>query len=95
MPRVDEEVWSIVERRYTDTNEDALFPELPPGGPDSKRGWTTSKRFTGLRRKVLGDTGRELDFHSLRRSDVLQKRVDPIQQRKNGGPVVVSRHKDF
>jgi len=68
MPIVDDEVWSIVERRHTDTNEDALFPELPPGGPDSKRGWTTSKRFTNFRRKVLGDTGKELDFHSLRRS---------------------------
>jgi integrase len=53
-----------------------LWPGLKPGGPDGKRGWYVSKRFTEYRRSLgLIDidkvTGRDrLDFHSLRRSAV-------------------------
>ncbi|WP_162165743.1 tyrosine-type recombinase/integrase [Roseomonas gilardii] len=46
---------------------DVLFAECPAGGPDSKRGWTASKRFTEFRRIVLPQAERT-DFHSLRRS---------------------------
>lgn len=61
-------VWPILERRLKgSTREDKLFPELKPGGPDSKRSWYTSKTFTRFRRKVLGDSD-QVDYHSLRRS---------------------------
>lgn len=60
-------IWPIVHRRLNEARDGFLFWELPPGGPDQKRGWTTTKRFTAFRRRVLGDTGRELDFHSFRR----------------------------
>jgi integrase len=43
-----------------------LFSELEPGGPDRKRSWYVSKRFTVYRRETLGDS-KEVDFHSLRR----------------------------
>jgi hypothetical protein len=44
-----------------------LFSELEPGGPDEKRSYVVTKRFTDFRREVLGpdDT---VNFHSLRRS---------------------------
>jgi integrase len=57
----------IIARRRRAANNGPLFPELKPGGPDQKRSWYISKRYTVLRREVLGDTG-ELDFHSFRRS---------------------------
>ena len=44
-----------------------LFPECPPSGPDGKRAWTFSKRFTEFRRDVLGQDD-AVDFHSLRRT---------------------------
>ncbi|WP_249211929.1 DUF6538 domain-containing protein [Gluconobacter cerinus] len=45
-----------------------LFPECPPGGPDRKRSWTLSKRFTTFRRDVLGKVSDgQLDYHSFRR----------------------------
>lgn len=53
-----------------------LFPGLLPGGPDGKRSWYVSKRFTKVRRGLeLIDidqvTGRDrIDFHSLRRSAI-------------------------
>lgn len=54
----------------------ALWPGLKPGGPDGKKSWYVSKRFTDYRRALkLVDldptTGRDrLDYHSLRRSAV-------------------------
>lgn len=59
--------WSVVERRTANAIDGQLFPELNPGGPDAKRSFTVTKRFTDFRREVLGldDT---VDFHSLRRS---------------------------
>ncbi|MEN3168005.1 hypothetical protein [Gluconobacter sp. OJB] len=46
----------------------SLFPECPPGGPDQKRSWTFSKRFTDFRRHVLGDASEgQVDYHSFRR----------------------------
>lgn len=49
------------------TDPDAiLFPELPLGGPDKKRSWKFSSRFSGWRQSVLGPSS-EVDFHSLRR----------------------------
>lgn len=51
-----------------------LFPGLKPGGPDRKRSWYISKRFTAHRRSLgiirLDDkTGKDrVDFHSFRRS---------------------------
>lgn len=53
-----------------------LFPGLKEGGPDKKRSWYTSKRFTEFRRdlKVIRldpITGKDkVDFHSLRRSAI-------------------------
>ncbi|WP_172965641.1 site-specific integrase [Agrobacterium sp. FDAARGOS_525] len=53
-----------------------LFPALKPGGPDGKRSWYISKRFTEYRRKlkiVRPDerTGKDrVDFHSFRRSAI-------------------------
>ena len=44
-----------------------LFPELPPGGPDGKRSWRFSKKFTEFREAVLGPD-KTVDFHSLRRT---------------------------
>lgn len=44
-----------------------LFPELPPGGPDQKRSWHFSKKFTDFRETVLGPD-KTVDFHSLRRT---------------------------
>ena len=54
----------------------SLSPGLRPGGPDGKRSWYVSKRFTDYRRSVgLIDIDKvtrrdRLDFHSLRRSAV-------------------------
>jgi integrase len=71
---VHDGVWPIVQRRLEQTMRASssqaqapLFPELPPQGPDRKRSWYTSKKFTTFRRRVLGadDT---VDFHSLRRT---------------------------
>ena len=42
-----------------------LFPALKMGGPDKKRGWYLSKRFTTYRRSV-GVTDSATVFHSLR-----------------------------
>jgi integrase len=53
-----------------------LWPGLKRGGPDKKRSWYASKRFTEFRRGLgLVDldkvTGRDrIDFHSLRRSAI-------------------------
>jgi hypothetical protein len=43
-----------------------LFPELEPQGPDQKRSWYVSKRFTIYRRASLGDSD-EVDFRQFRR----------------------------
>lgn len=53
-----------------------LFPALKPGGPDGKRSWYISKRFTEHRRalKIMRPderTGKDrVDFHSFRRSAI-------------------------
>lgn len=53
-----------------------LFPVLKPGGPDGKRSWYISKRFTEYRRglKITRPderTGKDrIDFHSFRRSAI-------------------------
>jgi integrase len=60
-------IWPIVTRRTEAAQGGALFPELPPQGPDEKRSWYTSKRFTEFRRRVLGEDD-SVDFHSLRRA---------------------------
>src|SRR5262249_42943464 len=57
----------ILEERLKAVRDGQLFSELDPGGPDTKRSWYVSKRFTEYRRKVLGQSD-EIDFHSLRRS---------------------------
>lgn len=57
----------IFQRRLQEAQDGQLFNELEPQGPDQKRSWYVSKRFTEYRRKVLGDDD-TLDFHSLRRS---------------------------
>jgi integrase len=62
-----EAVWPILERRLGTAEGGQLFPELKPGGPDGKRSWYVSKRFTQYRRTVLGEDS-TVDFHSLRRS---------------------------
>jgi integrase len=61
-------VWPIIEKRLHAASEaeGQLFPGLEPQGPDQKRSWYVSKRFTAYRRAVLGDSD-EVDFHSFRR----------------------------
>jgi len=44
-----------------------LFPALKPGGPDRKRSWYVSKRFTTYRRSV-GVDGAGTTFHCLRKN---------------------------
>lgn len=51
----------------TEDKEALLFPELSPGGPDGKRSWHFSSKFTAFRVSVLGENP-ALDFHSLRRT---------------------------
>src|SRR5262249_6871286 len=62
-------VWPIVEKRLQTASHNGgqLFSELEPGGPDQKRSWYVSKRFTSFRRTVLGSSD-QVDFHSFRRS---------------------------
>jgi integrase len=61
-------VWPILEQRLAAGSKDGwLFPGLTPGGPDGKRSWFVSKRFTEFRRAVLGQDD-TVDFHSLRRT---------------------------
>jgi integrase len=71
---VHDGVWPIVQRRReqamrasSSQAQAPLFPELPPQGPDRKRSWYTSKKFTAFRRRVLGEDD-TVDFHSLRRT---------------------------
>jgi integrase len=59
-------VWPILAQRLKAATDGQLFSEFDPGGPDTKRSWYVSKRFTQYRRKVLGHSD-EVDFHSLRR----------------------------
>jgi integrase len=44
-----------------------LFPALKPGGPDGKRSWYVSKRFTTYRRAV-GVSASETVFHCFRKN---------------------------
>jgi integrase len=71
---VHDVVWPIVQRRREEAvragsnqPQAPLFPELPPQGPDRKRSWYLSKKFTVFRRRVLG-ADNTVDFHSLRRT---------------------------
>jgi integrase len=67
-------------------NKGSLWPGLKPGGPDGKRSWYVSKRFTDYRRSLgLIDidnvTKRDrLDFHSLRRSAITALKHADIQE---------------
>lgn len=60
-------VQPLIARRVLLAKEGLIFPELKPGGPDQKRSWYISKRFTEYRRRVLGEDD-TVDFHSFRRS---------------------------
>ena len=60
-------VWPILLRRLHAAKDGLLFPELRPGGPDGKRSWYATKRYTEFRRSVLGSDDR-VDFHSFRRT---------------------------
>ncbi|WP_353859445.1 DUF6538 domain-containing protein [Azospirillum formosense] len=44
-----------------------LFPDITPGGPDNKRSWNVSKKFTRERRKLGVDTPQTV-FHSTRKN---------------------------
>ena len=44
-----------------------LFPNITPGGPDNKRSWNVSKKFTRERRKLGVDTPQTV-FHSTRKN---------------------------
>lgn len=61
-PRLD---W-LLERRKT---SGAVWPTLKPGGPDQKRSWYFSKRFTVFRRE-REIVGPGLKFHSFRKNAV-------------------------
>ena len=60
-------VWPLLLRRLRAAKDGLLFPELQPGGPDGKRSWYATKRYTEFRRSVLGSDDR-VDFHSFRRT---------------------------
>ena len=60
-------VCGIIKQRLGKNGSELLFPELTTGGPDLKRSWYASKRYTTLRRTILGDD-RSVDFHSFRRT---------------------------
>ena len=60
-------VWPILLRRLRAAKDGLLFHELQPGGPDGKRSWYATKRYTTFRRSVLGNDDR-VDFHSFRRT---------------------------
>ncbi len=45
--------------------KDSIFPDLKPGGPDKKFGYTISKRFTAYRR-AIGVYRKGMDYHSFR-----------------------------
>ncbi|MBM7850855.1 integrase [Methylopila capsulata] len=61
---------------YAKHGDEWLFSALKPGGPDGKRSWYLSKRFTAYRRglkvqRIDPKTGADrIDFHSFRRSVV-------------------------
>ena len=59
--------WPLLLKRLQASGCGLLFPELSPGGPDGKRSWYATKRYTEFRRSDLGDDNR-VDFHSLRRT---------------------------
>jgi integrase len=55
-------------------DDDPLFPQLPPGGADNKRGHAFSKWFTRYRRDI-GVYDPKLNYHSFRH-DVTTKLLD-------------------
>ncbi|MEZ5836512.1 MAG: tyrosine-type recombinase/integrase [Geminicoccaceae bacterium] len=57
----------FLKRRLESGDDEFVFAELTPGGPDGKRSWYASKRYTALRRAILGED-RAVDFHSFRRT---------------------------
>lgn len=59
-------VRGIVRRRAE--NDGWLFPEATPGGRDGKRSWNIDKRANRSIHKALPEAGREVAFHSFRRS---------------------------
>lgn len=66
--------------------EEWLFPNLKAGGPDQKRSWYVSKRFTEYRRRLgvvrmndRNDRDR-VDFHSFRRSVVRSLELARVPQ---------------
>lgn len=88
-------VWPIVAKRLAEAQKAGgryLFPEIPPGGPDKKHGWTFSKCFTKARRRILlgkddrALDDRSLDFHSTRRwfSTQLHNATSRIVMLKHG-----------
>jgi integrase len=57
----------VIARRTKGSKDGYLFHELKPSGPDLKRGWKISNRFTDYRRKVVID-GPDTVFHSFRKN---------------------------
>lgn len=58
----------VKEALATKRNEEGwLFPGLTPGGPDEKRSWNVSKKFTRERRKLEVDDPATV-FHSTRKN---------------------------
>ncbi len=58
----------VIEAKATTGNTEGwLFTKLTPGGPDSKRSWNVSKKFTRERRKLEVDDPATV-FHSTRKN---------------------------
>jgi integrase len=63
---IHRDIKPLVEKLVDDSKDGYLIPKLGRGGPDKKRSWHIQKMF-GNRKTRLG-FGRDLVFHSLRRT---------------------------
>ena len=55
----------IVQRLLNQDNDQFLFADLTPGGPDKRRSWNVSRAFSAYRKRV-GVKGRGEVFHAMR-----------------------------
>jgi integrase len=86
----------------TPSSNDPLFPQLPPGGADKKRGHAFTKWWTRYRRDV-GLYARGLDYHSFRhgvttklfRAGVSKEIVDELTGHEGSGTSQVVYLKNY
>lgn len=65
-------------RSVAPAENDPIFPDLPPSGPDKKRGFMFTKRFSWYRQKIGVKKGR--DYHSFRHNVTTQLLNNGIPQ---------------